>query len=69
MVKLKYIEGRVFRFRKESDCAELGTPIPEIEEKVRIHIVILLDLVLSKRDWVKVMTVCALVFMSSSHSN
>ncbi|KAL2071831.1 hypothetical protein VTL71DRAFT_13066 [Oculimacula yallundae] len=57
MVSLKGVQGRIYRFKTKSEYMELGIPIPVIESIVRCHMVLVLDVVRTKRDYVKIMTI------------
>ena len=57
MVPLKDVQGRVYRFKSRSECFGLGMPTLDVTDVVRSHLVLVLDIVPGKLDYVKVMTV------------
>lgn len=56
MVSLTDVQGRIYRFKPKPDCSSLGLPL-NVEDKIRIHMVLVLDIVPGQLDYVKVMTV------------
>jgi hypothetical protein len=59
MVRLKDVQGRIYRFKSESECLKLGILTPVIQDIVRCHMVLVLDVVPAKKDYAKIMTVSA----------
>jgi len=59
MVRSKDVQGRIYRFKSDSECKELGIVTPVIPDIVRRHMVLVLDIVPGKMDYVKIMTVSA----------
>jgi hypothetical protein len=59
MVVLKDVQGRVYKFKSNSECLGLGIPTPLLQDKVRGHMVLVIGIVPEKLDYVKVMTVSA----------
>lgn len=59
MILLRDIQGRVYKFKSNSECLDLGIPTPVLPEKVRAHMVLVLGGVPGKLDHVKIMTVSA----------
>ncbi len=59
MVPLKDVQGRVYKFKSNSESLGLGIPTPLLPDKVRGHMVLVLDSVPGKLDYIKVMTVSA----------
>jgi len=59
MVPLKDVQGRVYKFKSRSQCLGLGMPTLDVTDVVRSHMVLVLDIVPRKLDYVKVMTVSA----------
>ncbi|KIM99963.1 hypothetical protein OIDMADRAFT_30332 [Oidiodendron maius Zn] len=59
MVPLKDVQGRVYKFKSRSECLGLGLGIPtlDVPDVVRSHMVLVLDIVPGKLDYVKVMTI------------
>lgn len=57
MVPLKDVQGRIYKFKSSSECFGLGMPTLDVTDVVRSHLVLVLDIVLGKLDYVKVMTV------------
>ena len=57
MVPPKDVQGRVCKFKSRSECFGLGMPTPDVTDVVRSHMVLVLDIVPGKLDYVKVMTV------------
>jgi hypothetical protein len=56
MVRLKDVQGRIYHFKGKSECAGLGIPCPVVPNIVRCHMVLVLDIVPGKKDYVKFMT-------------
>jgi hypothetical protein len=55
------VEGRVYRFRHKNEYEELQIKLPpDVTDIVRIHMVLVLDWVPKRTDYVKVMTVSSL---------
>jgi hypothetical protein len=59
MVLLRDVQGRVYKFKSRSECFGLGMPTPDVTDVVRNHMVLVLDIVPGKLDYVKVMTLSA----------
>lgn len=59
MVLLRDVQGRVYKFKSKSECLGLGIPTLDVTDIVRSHMVLVLDIVPGKLDYVKVMTVSA----------
>jgi len=59
MVRPKDVQGKIYRFKSKSECAEFGIHTPLVPDIVRYHIVLVLEIVPEKKDYVKVMTVRA----------
>jgi hypothetical protein len=59
MIRLKDVQGRIYRFKSESECLKSGILTPVIQDIVRCHMVLVLDVVPAKKDYVKIMTVSA----------
>ncbi|KAH8790829.1 hypothetical protein F5882DRAFT_257432, partial [Hyaloscypha sp. PMI_1271] len=57
MVPLKDVQGRVYKFKSRSQCLGLGMPTLDVTDVVRSHMVLVLDIVPRKLDYVKVMTI------------
>ncbi|KAF2422739.1 hypothetical protein EJ08DRAFT_653036, partial [Tothia fuscella] len=52
------VEGRVYRFRSKTEREELLVELPmEVTEIVRAHMILVLDWVPGRNDYVKVMTI------------
>jgi hypothetical protein len=49
MVRLKYVQGRIYRFKSESECLGLRILTPVIQHLVRCHMVLVLDVVRQER--------------------
>lgn len=56
---LRDVQGRVYKFKSRSECSGLGMLTLDITDVVRSHMVLVLDIVPGKLDYVKVMTVSA----------
>jgi hypothetical protein len=65
MVLLRDVQGKVYKFKSRSECLGLGLglglgmPTLDVTDVVRSHMVLVLDIVPGKLDYVKVMTVSA----------
>lgn len=59
MVRLRDVQGKIYKFKSNSECLDLGIPTPLLPDKVRGHMALVLDAVPGKLDYVKVMTVSA----------
>ncbi len=59
MVLLRDVQGRVYKFKSKSECLGLGMLTLDVTDVVRSHMVLVLDIVPGKLDYVKVMTVSA----------
>jgi hypothetical protein len=59
MVLLKDVQGRVYKFKSNSECYGLGIPTPILLDKVRGYMVLILGGVPRKLGYVKAMTVSA----------
>jgi hypothetical protein len=59
MVLLKDVQGRVYKFKSNSECLGLGIPTLVLPDKVRDDKVLVLGDVPRKLDYVKVMIVSA----------
>ncbi len=57
MVRLSDVQGRVYKFKSMSECSAVGTLSLDVTDLVRRHMVIVLDIVPGKSDYVKVLTV------------
>ncbi len=57
MVPLKDVQRKVYKFKSRSECFDLGMPTPNVTDVVRSHLVLVLDIVPGKLDYIKVMTV------------
>jgi hypothetical protein len=57
MVELKDVQGRVYKFKSRSECFGLGMPTLDVTDVVHSHLVLVLDIVPGKLDYIKVMTV------------
>lgn len=57
MVRLRDVQGRVYKFKSMSECFALGMLTLDVTDVVRSHMVLVLDVVPGKLDYVKVMTV------------
>jgi hypothetical protein len=55
----KDVQGRIYRFKSDSERLKLGILTPVIPDLVRCHMVLVLDIVPAKNNYVKIMTVCA----------
>jgi hypothetical protein len=51
------VEGRIYSFRSQAECAELGISTHNIPEIVLFHMVLVLDRVPNRKGYVEVMTV------------
>lgn len=65
MVRLKDVQGRIYRFKSKSECLDLGILTPDVPDIVRYHMVLVLGLAPGKRDYVQVMTVSLLTHIFS----
>jgi hypothetical protein len=65
MVLLRDVQGRVYTFKSRSECLGLGMLTPDVPDIVRSHMVLVLNIVPGKLDYVKVMTVTT--YISNSH--
>jgi hypothetical protein len=59
MMLLRDVQGRVYKFKSRSECLGLGMLTLDITDVVRSHMVLVLDIVPRRLDYVKVMTVSA----------
>jgi hypothetical protein len=59
MVRLKDVEGKIYHFKSKSKCVELGILGSVVSDIVRFHMVLVLDIVPERTDYVKCMTVGA----------
>jgi hypothetical protein len=59
MVLLRDVQGRVYKFKSRSEYLGLGMLSLDVTDVVRSHMVLVLDIVPGKLDYVKVMTVSA----------
>jgi hypothetical protein len=59
MVLLTDVQGRVYKFKSNSEYCGLGIPTPVLLDKVRGHMVLVLSGVPRKLRHVKVMTMSA----------
>ena len=57
MVRLKDVQGKIYKFKSTSECFGLDTPTLDLTDVVRSHLVLVLNVVSKKLDYVKVMTV------------
>ena len=57
MVLLRDVQGRVYNFKSRLECLGLGMLTLDVADVVRSHMVIVLDIMPGKLDYVKVMTV------------
>ena len=57
MVPLKNVQGRVYKFKSRLECFGLGMPTLDITDVVRSHLVLVLDIMLGKLDYIKVIIV------------
>jgi hypothetical protein len=57
MLLLRDVQGRVYKFKSRSECLGLGMLTLDVTDVVRSHMVLVLDIVPGKLDYVKVMTV------------
>ena len=62
MVPLKDVQGRIYKFKSRSECFGMCMPALDNTDVIRNHIVLVLDIVPGKLDYVKVMTVSTLKF-------
>ncbi|KAF1809577.1 hypothetical protein P152DRAFT_153203 [Eremomyces bilateralis CBS 781.70] len=51
------VEGRIYSFRSEAECAGLGVVFPDIPSIVLCHRVLVLDWIPQRKGYVKVMTI------------
>lgn len=59
MVLRRDVQGRFYKFKSKSECLGLGMLTLDVTDDVRSHMVLVLDIVPGKLDYVKVMTVSA----------
>jgi hypothetical protein len=59
MVLLRDVQGRVYQFKSRSEYLGLGMLTLDVTDVVRSHMVLVLDIVPGKLDYVKVMIVSA----------
>jgi hypothetical protein len=59
MMLLRDVQGRVYKFKSRSECLGLGMLTLDVTDVVRSHMVLVLDIVPGRLDYVKVMTVSA----------
>jgi hypothetical protein len=59
MVSSGDVQGKIYKFKSNSECSDLGVPTPDLPDKVRGHMVLVLSTVPGKLNFVKVMTVSA----------
>jgi hypothetical protein len=59
IVLLRDVQGRVYKFKSRSECLGLSMLTLDVTDVVRSHMVLVLDIVPGKLDYVKVMTVSA----------
>jgi hypothetical protein len=59
-VLLRDVQGRVYKFKSSLECLGFSMLTPEVKDVVRSHMVLVLDIVPGKLDYVKVMTVSTL---------
>ncbi|KAL3421824.1 hypothetical protein PVAG01_05980 [Phlyctema vagabunda] len=57
MVLLKDIQGRVYTFKSRSECLGLGILTPDVPDIVRSHMVLVLNIMPGKLDYMKVITI------------
>ncbi|CZR67731.1 uncharacterized protein PAC_17630 [Phialocephala subalpina] len=57
MVLLRDVQGRVYKFKSRSECLGLGVLTLDVTDIVRSHMVLVVDIVPGKVDYVKVMTI------------
>ena len=57
MVLLSDVQGRIYKFKSRSECLGLGVLTLDVTDIVRSHMVLVVDIVPGKVDYVKVMTV------------
>ena len=57
MVLLRDVQGRVYKFKSRSEYLGLSMLTLDVTDVVRSHMVLVLDIVPGKLDYVKVMTV------------
>jgi hypothetical protein len=57
MVSLTDVQGRIYHFKRKREYSDLGLPPLNVEDKIRTHMVLVLDIVPGQLDFVKVMTV------------
>ena len=57
MLRLGDVQGRIYKFKSYAECFDLGLPDLCIPHIVRVHLVLVLDLVPEELNYVEVMTV------------
>lgn len=57
MVRLENVQGRIYTLKSKSVCLASGIITPVDSDVVRGHMVLVLDVVPEKSDYVKIMTV------------
>ena len=57
MVSPKLVQGRIYSFKSKSELQQLGIELPDVPDVVRGHMVLVLGIVPSKKDYVTIMTV------------
>ncbi|KAH8745738.1 hypothetical protein F5882DRAFT_471563 [Hyaloscypha sp. PMI_1271] len=60
MVLLRDVQGRVYNFKSRSECLGLGMLPLGVTDVVRSHMVLVLEIVPGKLDYVKVMTITSM---------
>ncbi|MCJ1321295.1 hypothetical protein MMC15_006639 [Xylographa vitiligo] len=67
MVRLRDVQGRVYKFKSKSECLDLGTLTLDVTDVVRSDKVLVLDVVPGKLDHVKVMTITSTLTNNSDY--
>ncbi|KAJ5556634.1 hypothetical protein N7494_000549 [Penicillium frequentans] len=57
MVSSRDVQGRIYKFKSNSECSDLGVPTLDLPDKARGHMVLVVSTVPGKLKYVKVMTI------------
>ena len=57
MVRLKDVQGKIYKFKSTTECLALGIPTPVLPDKVRGHMVLIFSIIPERLGYVKVVTV------------